>query len=1194
MTEEFQTPPRRASTIEEQKEDDAISPLRCFISPRRMMAIQPRLPMMRLSQEEICSGKKNPREVAQEWAVRLQQAIPVLLDKLETHMTISEEDVGMTLPASAIGWISQDYLTNPISSMYRDRVRSLKVILSRVTHLRVTRQLWPPELRTSKHSHQQSTSPTTSTSTRQQQQRRRRRPLETLQMPSASSSSVCSALTTEDPISQSSFLESMALLEKHPSLDLTIVFPSLQFLVLESVPITWIANFADVIPKLTILRIHKACLYNHCPALLAKESNTLTHLRFNHCKLDELSKLPKLYRKVPKLKHLNLAHNEIHRESTALKGLVGCKFLQTLNLSWNQLQALPRAHWVLGKTLKILDLTGNRLQTLEGIDKLDGLEELYLDQNQLSNVILLQCLTKLPLLKKLSFLKNSFLYKPPPTQSKTKKIAYEQVYCQLIWSWFAHRPKEDLPVLCRNRVITDEEYQTIRRESFHFVKGPTQTRSVPIQKVQRRKRRRRIIRRLQPSFQEIPVVTLSRSIPSSNQSIQVSFSVQDVLMSLQHQTQKALPKEDSKTKEIQEEVMEDEKTDHSINNSNSSSLSLEGEGTSEQEVIFQKIVTPMKQSQDASEIVSTPAPNDASMETQLRMAVNQLSKSLLLDNDTGMKEKEEKVDGITLFPSLKEETLNDKQENRPKKLASIPFTFQQRPLDIFSADWDELVQQAAEGLIPNGKLQSPIAITNKDQNLFSKTVHLLSPTTSMDNTSNNDNSDPPALSVLTADDTLSQVSSRVLPELEDELSIPSIAISVYSQKFQLAEEQSVYEGPEACRRMPVVKNLDLYFRTFVFGDYSSNTNATIHPRIQLWREDCRSIQQWSSSTPTPDTTNTAMTTTEERFVRVWEEVLIPCGEPALRRLAPNRRSRLSFHGDPLFTSSGAMEAYAESRHVFLCLSSQVLYIISKKDPVTIVKEQKNNNKKNPSKFPLPIPDKAMFQDAKWPHAVARHSYQDLKSICIGFDFQRLTLKFANFAGPGDSYFVYVLITSNKKKTVKLLQELQRLAKEANETVTDLVSDATAVAIENDSQNVFDALSVAVAPDMVGTVLHYQIVQQRWKHGTKRGTVRRVCVVTDSKIFMLDEDYADDGRKTITDASENNSRAGQVEFRIVDEASLQQVEQVQAAGADPRSMTIIINPLSVLSRTHRWRLVCRDSHGAERLVEDVRKAIEQHA
>jgi hypothetical protein len=141
-------------------------------------------------------------------------------------------------------------------------------------------------------------------------------------------------------------------------------------------------------------------------------------------------------------------------------------------------------------------------------------------------------------------------------------------------------------------------------------------------------------------------------------------------------------------------------------------------------------------------------------------------------------------------------------------------------------------------------------------------------------------------------------------------------------------------------------------------------------------------------------------------------------------------------------------------------------------------------------------------------------------------------------------------------------------------------------IDNDDRTVLDALSSAVAPDVVSVVYHYQIVQQRWKHG-ERGTVRRVCVVTDTKIFLVDEDYAGDGSGSLDLGSR---KMGDVNFRIVDEATLKQVAEVQAAGADPKAITLVINPLSRLSRTHRWRLVCRDREGAERLVDDVRKAV----
>jgi hypothetical protein len=184
------------------------------------------------------------------------------------------------------------------------------------------------------------------------------------------------------------------------------------------------------------------------------------------------------------------------------------------------------------------------------------------------------------------------------------------------------------------------------------------------------------------------------------------------------------------------------------------------------------------------------------------------------------------------------------------------------------------------------------------------------------------------------------------------------------------------------------------------------------------------------------------------------------------------------------------------------------------------------------------------------------------------------------------------LTGNKKSTVNILQDMQKAAKDLREGTTGLSREGTAIAIENDSNLVFDALGAAVSPELLGTVLHYQIVHQYWKHGD-RGTVRRIFCVTDTKIFLLDEDYRADGHD-LSDITVQGNKMGEVQHRKVDCADLKQVSEVQAAGADPKAITIIVSPLSTLSRTHRWRLLCRDREGAERLVDDVRKALESES
>jgi len=341
------------------------------------------------------------------------------------------------------------------------------------------------------------------------------------------------------------------------------------------------------------------------------------------------------------------------------------------------------------------------------------------------------------------------------------------------------------------------------------------------------------------------------------------------------------------------------------------------------------------------------------------------------------------------------------------------------------------------------------------------------------------------------------------------------------------------------------------------------------------------------------------TANRERFLRVWEEDIVPCGKQALRRLPPNRRVRLGFHGDKLFEDSD-VDAYSECRKVLLCLSSKAFYVILEKDDITMSYRQQAKKRR----FPLPIDHGSRFRDAPWPHAVARHSLNDLEAICIGFEFQRLTLRFKNTTQiPTSSLsdpFVYVLLTGDKRSTVRIFQEIQKLAKDLNENdVTNVASSlknksksSNTIIIENDSHLVLDGLNNIIETtdqtQTIGTIMHFQIVQQRWNSGN-RGTVRRVCVVTDTRIMLLDEDYAADGHNLSTITVKSDKMAD-IRYRLVDQVILSLVSQIQAANTDPCAITIIIKP-STLSRTHRWRLICRDREGAERLVEDARKALE---
>jgi len=432
---------------------------------------------------------------------------------------------------------------------------------------------------------------------------------------------------------------------------------------------------------------------------------------------------------------------------------------------------------------------------------------------------------------------------------------------------------------------------------------------------------------------------------------------------------------------------------------------------------------------------------------------------------------------------------------------------------------------------------------------------------------------------------------------EDENSVlssikTSTVDSVSSQsKYQRAEEESAYDGLDHLKGLPVLTNLELYFRCFVFrvsladdqqdvktDDEKLKLMLDLAPRIQLRPVDWRARETLVRSLSTMEIY--ALT---ERFDRVWREEALACGKLAAKRLTPHRKPKRGFHGDVSF-SNGKLQKSCECRSLIVCASDAAIYFISDYDAVA----RHQLTKAGKRRFPMPIPENSLFQNAVWPHALARHPIITLDRITIGFGFQRLSLHFRparDMGGKTSEEFTYILITCNKLKTVNLLQHYQSLAKEfASRSSNEITAEA--LKIDNDDKQVLDAVAEAVAPSAVGVVLHYQIVQQRWQHGD-RGTVRRACIVTDTHLFLLDEDYVGDGSESFEAGARN---LGEVCFKMVDSAAIEQVSEVQAGLDDPNSVTVVIRPVSRLQRFHRWRLMCHDREGAERLVEDIRKAM----
>jgi hypothetical protein len=245
--------------------------------------------------------------LAEELAERLQLASTVLLDRLFEYLSrlpseegSSDKPLGLTLPASAIGWLSTqlyprddvlidddrptDHACLWMGSSMRDRLASLKSLLPRVAHLRVTSEEWPP-------------SRPEQSSSAQQNQNFEGRQVDADEM------SVQSTLTLESLVpprpSLRAFLFQYYILQNRPRVDLQL-FPSLKVLLLDRIPPEWVVNLRRVRDSLELLRTERACIYNLTNYLFPVQEderdastslNKLTHLKLKQCAIGEMSGL---------------------------------------------------------------------------------------------------------------------------------------------------------------------------------------------------------------------------------------------------------------------------------------------------------------------------------------------------------------------------------------------------------------------------------------------------------------------------------------------------------------------------------------------------------------------------------------------------------------------------------------------------------------------------------------------------------------------------------------------------------------------------------------------------------------------------------------------------------------------------------------------------------------------------------------
>ena len=1159
----------------------------------------------------------HPGKLAEELARRLEHHSLLLIERLFEYLSRIKSDTnapqGLTLPASAIGWLaSQLYPTYRdevgthgrqkdtawMGASMRDRLSLLKYLLPRATHLRITAEKWPPPVgRTKKNDGPHSTTSFEGNDIL------------------FSDMSVHSALTIETTLAAPPSLQAFLLyyhsLQNHPRVDLR-VFTSLTVLYLDRVPPEWITNMSA---GLQLLRVDRSGMFDltqflFTPSASKYESEEalpvqfkmLTHLKLSHCAIGELSGLqgkkvliprnkqngdllasehlpiPPPLSKLTNLVCVCLSNNELRTVRSAFAGLSSLTMLSRVDLSFNFLTSMKGCNEMVGN-IKELILTGNQLRSVQGLDKCYSLETLNLDGNEFQDVADIATLANLPELTMLYMRENPLaekdqkgyrvrvfdLFKESRTGSLLPKSTFRQLLHILPILDGEPASKSELVRLCgltfKQSVVHADVTQNTQIASIkdYMSQGaqhgeatsPSLIR-LPSLMVSRPRRVLRHGKRRRARVDDATQFFIERDKHSGDAVVipSLQFSVHDLISSLTayapdtgiYLNSSEISADDGLVNALKV-ILAEESIDELLNRpSDRAEKRYDVDNGMDMELVPP---TPCIELQISHE--------ESGMLHRREMSYMSLS-TIKPDDESG--------------PDVNTNTFD---------LSSIivPLTGPSHNVE------NEIVDSTYDG--NNGEFEQKGSASKSTGDQLS----LSSPKESMD----------------TLPKSMVSFPEHVWGNKNDAQSIAS-SLGTNTQdfsakdKYHLAEENSYYDGPDLYKHLSVMMNLELYFKSFVFVSENPEMNQSFAgqlndeelstmlletaPRIQLRPLDRKTMESLNKA----QAIGIKAASMNETFLRIWREDVLACGKSAARRVTPYRNPRRTFHGDSIF-SSGELEKVCESRKLILSITNVAIYVILDYDQLAI----QSQNKCDKRRFPSPIPQEALFQNAPWPHALARHPIHTLHRITIGFGLQRLTVRF----GPGSTLeqsvmgneYTYVITTCNKMKTISLLQQLQDQTKEASSKVSTL--EKMQMTIDNDDKQVLDALSTAVAPSIVGIILHYQILQQRWKHGNRGGS-RRVCVVTDEHIFLLDEDYVGDGSESFEAGARN---IGEVNFRLVDSADLEQVSHVHAAGFDPHAITIIVRPKSRLQRIRNWRLRCYDAEGAERLVEDVRKAMALH-
>mmetsp|Transcript_27547 Transcript_27547/g.59218 ORF Transcript_27547/g.59218 Transcript_27547/m.59218 type:complete len:1496 (+) Transcript_27547:194-4681(+) len=1157
---------------------------------------------------------------------------------------------GLTLPASAIGWLSTQVdetcgdAFEGIDDCYqipKQQLRGLQKLLKRVTSLRISGEAWPPPHASSSISKKRA-----ATTNPEKVGMISSKILSTFSTGDQSiacdslddeSCGATSSVGNETEIVVSAFQRYYHELQAKPDVNMSF-FPHATKLVVDGIPPNWVRNL-DLLQSLEMFQMEKGCILDvnqlffpsdispknaniqQSPLLIRRDLSlidegnekegarplpdddgdtnqpenssfvvypSLSKLRVSNCAMGEAAglrgrvtsksvpQLPTLSR-FPNLTSLNLSRNELFKSKTVFAGLSSLPLLSSINLSYNRLTSLDNIFMHIGNVTELI-LTGNEISSTRGLDRLFSLERLSLDENKIHNLANIAGIAKIPFLMNFDLNGNPYFETDDPTSCRIKVFnLFREVRCNGLPKDATYRDMQRLLPILDNELATKDELVALKDLTFRQTvisvdsvlspenkKGDTDSKTIDDSSE---------ISVNMPDAGSGGIRRIVKSSPAKSAHFRMAGSA-----SLEKKASRRLERfhghvdSSFERKDRRRQVgvrfnmaelitsirPESNTGDYAAGNSVLREMSFSshrGEVKDDTVAYSQKADFPFSLPPallaEANDDTWTP-----SMQMDLLVPSDKIVWEALPSDD--------KVDQLTADAPEQENVITDNGDTISVQCDEDPSenTELHSPANVDGGSF-----------CPDDETQIPSV--NEGQESVEKYGHGSDSDNDVDEISDLKSRKSMFGGIWEQSYRANVTNNNAKADIDPADSTEQTTSELFD--FTAAEQNSQYDGPSDYGPLFVSSDLDLYFDSYIFhrdsseGDLQGDNQKRriMAPRIQLFKFDRDLLI--NSKTKSHGTSLSSAADFYERYIGVWKQDVLACGSYAQSRLAPIRRRKRGFHGDTI-TKMGKDIMISESRKFIICLSDSALYFII--DDETSPDKSTGGERS----FPSRVPANSTFSDARWPHAVVRHSLDSLRGITIGFQFQRLILRF--FVGNGTNSssleYSYVILTSNKLQTVSFLQKLQS-------HVTDAQPGKGAL-IDNDDKTFLDALGT---PRSNEVVIHYQILHQIWKRGDREAS-RRAFVLTDTKAYLLDETYNGDGTNP-TSEKEQMVKLGDVSLAIIDSAELSRVTEVRAANEDPRKITLVILPRSKYKRSHRWRLVCNDGEGAERLIDHVRKA-----